>query len=354
MEIQAKPKQVMTATPQVFAARYSSCGEYLVAGGYDGQVRRWRASDDGDYEELPSVAGHNGWVEAFALNSHAGVCYSSDTWGRLRAWRLESGEPLWQADEAHDGWIRSVATSPDGLRLATCGMDRCVRIWNAIDGRLETEFTIADADLFCVQFHPDGDDLIAGDLLGRIHRWDVKSGARLQGLEASELYLYHRIQEVGGVRALAFSADGSRLAVGGTRPKNGATVQGTPTVIVFQWATGEREQVVDFGAANHCLVHDLTFCRDDMLAGVTSGTPGTGQLVLHRIGEEKPFFSNTKLPHCHSVSLHPFYSHLAVTTTNRGSNGNGRRLNKDGEYEGNNTPIHIFEYSQSAPATAKT
>jgi hypothetical protein len=41
--------------------------------------------------------------------------------------------------------------------------------------------------------------------------------------------------------------------------------------------------------------------------------------------------------------MHPNGQLLAVTATNRGSNGNGRRLNKDGEYAGNTSPVHLFE-----------
>jgi hypothetical protein len=34
---------------------------------------------------------------------------------------------------------------------------------------------------------------------------------------------------------------------------------------------------------------------------------------------------------------------VAVTATSRGSNGNGRQLDKNGEYPGNTSPVHIFD-----------
>jgi hypothetical protein len=33
--------------------------------------------------------------------------------------------------------------------------------------------------------------------------------------------------------------------------------------------------------------------------------------------------------------------------TNRGSNGNGRRLGENGEYQGNNSPIHLFQFAEA-------
>ena len=34
---------------------------------------------------------------------------------------------------------------------------------------------------------------------------------------------------------------------------------------------------------------------------------------------------------------------LAIVATNKGSNGNGRRLDENGQYIGNHSPIHILQ-----------
>ena len=49
------------------------------------------------------------------------------------------------------------------------------------------------------------------------------------------------------------------------------------------------------------------------------------------------------MPNCHSLAVHPNGRRLAVTATNGGSNGNGRQLDKSGEYPGNWSPVHIWE-----------
>jgi hypothetical protein len=46
--------------------------------------------------------------------------------------------------------------------------------------------------------------------------------------------------------------------------------------------------------------------------------------------------------------VHPNGIRLAVSATNGGSNGNGRRIGKDGEYPGNYSPLHILDLPQAA------
>jgi len=56
------------------------------------------------------------------------------------------------------------------------------------------------------------------------------------------------------------------------------------------------------------------------------------------------------MPNCHSLSVHPDAAQLAVVATNRGSNGNGRRLDKEGRYAGNSSPIHFMQMGVAADA----
>jgi hypothetical protein len=97
------------------------------------------------------------------------------------------------------------------------------------------------------------------------------------------------------------------------------------------------------GATKDGFIHDAVLHRDGYLIGVTSGIPGNGMILLARPEEKEPFHVNTKLPNCHAVALHPDMKHFVVTSTNRNSNGNGRRLSKDGEYANNSSPLHLFE-----------
>ena len=50
---------------QLWEARFTPCGKFLVAGGYDATIQRWRVTADG-FEPLPELTGHDGWVQCLA------------------------------------------------------------------------------------------------------------------------------------------------------------------------------------------------------------------------------------------------------------------------------------------------
>ena len=81
---------------------------------------------------------------------------------------------------------------------------------------------------------------------------------------------------------------------------------------------------------------------------VTCGTPGTGQLLFVAPDADEPFFRDTKVANPHSLHFCSTRGLLCLTTTNKGSNGNGRRLDANGEYASNSTPIEFFRLVEQA------
>lgn len=333
----------LTADPQVLTLRYSPDGKLLVAGGYDANIRRWDATRD-KLPELAPLAGHHGWTQAIAFAPDSATLYSGDSWGALKAWNLQEAEPLcrWEVEGAHDGWIRDATVSPDGATLATCGWDRTARLWSAADGSRMREIRGENDDLYVVRFSPDGAHLWAGDRMGFVWQWEAATGKLVRKLDATVLYKLDRIQDVGGVRTLAFSKDGTKLAVGGMRPKNGATIQGIPVLLLYDVASGQLEHTHELGGQNDCDLMDVHLHEEGFFIAVTNGGPGQGKVVLQRTGDSEPFISETKIANVQSLAMAPGGRRLAVSGTNRGSNGNGRRLDKDGKYPGNTSPIHVF------------
>lgn len=338
-----KPTKPVETTRQMCTARYSPCGRFLVAGGFDALVHRWDVSA-AEVKVLPTLAGHNGWVDEVAFDPAGEFFVTADTWGQLRCWKSGiDAEPVWSIAEAHDGWIQDLAISPDGSLIATCGNDHAVRVWSAADGAKRHELSGHGTEVFSVAFHPDGQSLVSGDLKGSVRQWNLATGECSRQLDASVLYTEHRLQEVGGARKLHFSRDGRLLTCAGTKPANGGNVQGIPTVLLFDWESGELKRTFELGKTGDVYVSDVAFHPDGFLMLTISGNPGTGKLVYHRLEDEKPFFETTRVPNAHSLSLHPYGGRLAVVTTNSGSNGNGRRVDKDGNYIGNHSPIVLLD-----------
>jgi WD40 repeat protein len=325
-------------------ARYSPCGRFLIAGGYDGSVHRWDVTGD-EPKLLEPLTGHHGWVQALAFAPGGGIVFTGDSWGRLRAWDYTADKPTpsWEIAEAHDGWLRRIAVSGDGKMLATCGHDQVVRLWDAATGKKEHEFTGHGHDVFVVAFHPDNRQLVSGDHYGVIKHWDIADRKHVRDFDARVLFVENRLQEVGSVRSILFDKDGTTLLAGGTKPKNGGNVQGTPTLLTFNWADGQKTAETTFGGEGDVYVYELQLDpRGYVLVGI-SGNPGTGKFCFWRIGDKEPFFSQA-MGNCHAISVHPSGQKLAMTGINANNQGNGRvKGTGDMDYPGNYSPITFWD-----------
>ncbi|MEY3458034.1 MAG: hypothetical protein RL215_1191, partial [Planctomycetota bacterium] len=295
--------------------------------------------------EQPQLLGHSGWVVSLEVSPDGSRLVSADSWGRLTLRSMESADlpVLWSHAEAHAGWIRQAVFSSDGQRLASCGVDGMVRVWSAADGKLEQEFSGGGDDLYSLACHPDGETAVVGDLKGLIRRYRLRDGGCVQTFEATDFYKLSYIQDVGGVRTLAFSADGKVLAAGGCIPENGGFVQGIPGLRLFSTDDAQLLQALRLGDNQEGFVHQVLEHPLGYWMGVCSGQPGKGQLFLHRQGDETPFCVHREsLSNCHSLVLHPAGRELAVAA-NAGTYGQQKSMAREGNYPGNTSPIHVLE-----------
>ena len=343
MDIKYKPIAAPVADRQLFNARFSHDGNMLLAGSYQGNIRRFDLTIE-ENQELTAITGHNAWVQALSLHPTENLILSGDSWGTLQLhdFTQETPTPIWTIENAHDGWIRSVAFSKTGDWFATAGLDQTVRIFQTKNGKQKHELSGHGADVYHVLFHPASDELLSADALGRIIQWNLKEKAPAREFDASETFLAHRLQDVGGVQCMTFSPDGQSLYVGGTRPKNGGTVQGVPIILGFSWDTAERTLLRELGSTADCYCEDLKFHPDGFLIAVSSGTPATGKLQFIDLEQEEPLWMVSNLSNCHAIDVHPDGKTIAITTTVRGSNGNGRKVDADGNYIGNTSPIQLL------------
>ena len=346
-----KSLATIAAVRQLSRLCYSRDGEVLLGAGRDGLIYRWRlpaggfsSADAGAAMEQPSVSGHNGWVVALDVSPDGSLLLSADSWGRLTCRSMESVDlpVLWNHAEAHAGWIRQAVFTPAGKQIVSCGLDGMVRVWSVVDGKLEREFSGGGEDLYSLACDPHGETVVVGDLKGAIHRYGLRDGARVQSFDAGEFYKLSYIQDVGGVRTLAFSADGAVLAAGGCIPENGGFVQGIPGLRLFSTADGTLLQALRLGDNQDGFLHQVMAHPGGYWMGVCSGQPGKGKVFLHRQGEEVPFCLNKEvLANCHSLALHPGGKEIAVAA-NAGTYGQQKSMAREGNYPGNTSPIHVL------------
>jgi WD40 repeat protein len=105
--------------------------------------------------------------------------------------------------EGHDMFVYSATFSPDSRLLASCSMDRTVRVW-PIDGGACQVLRGHTGEVFAVAFHPDGKRLATGGRDRAVWLWDLARGEEVARLQGHTAYVW----------SLAFSPDGATLASG--------------------------------------------------------------------------------------------------------------------------------------------
>jgi hypothetical protein len=115
------------------ALAFSPDGRQLV--GAAGDVRVWNAVTGRELLTLTMHTGR-GLVRNVAF-SPDGRQLATGSWeiaGTVRVWDAATGHDLWSRS-GHRGGVVGVAYSPDGVRVASAGMDKTVRMWDAATGR---------------------------------------------------------------------------------------------------------------------------------------------------------------------------------------------------------------------------
>lgn len=302
-------KEYKHASPLV-GCRFDPSGQFVFAGSQDNSVVRWHLESG---KKTP-LTGHKSWVRSLAFAAREKLVFSADYTGRILTWPAGDDDPKpVHTIEAHRGWARALAVSPDGKTLASCGNDHFVKLWSIPDGKFVREFVGHGCHVYNVVFHPDGKHLISADLKGIVKVWDLAKGEAERELDAKILHKYDPSfrADIGGVRSMACSADGSLLACAGiTNVSNAFAGVGNPLVVLFDWASGKQKQLLQPKVKFQGMSWGVIFHPDGFLASVGGGNGG--MLWFWKADDSKDFFS-LKLPNnARDLTLHPDGRRLAV------------------------------------------
>ncbi len=198
------------------------------------------------------------WVRCLAISAD-GARLATGSWQRVRIWDLGTGRLVWEAGAGLAGFVNSVSFSPDGTRLATGGGDQTARIWDAATGSKQLRVCCGN-EVNGVAFSPDGTRLatVSDDRTARI--WDAATGAEQL-----------RVTHDSSVMAVAFSPDATRLA----------TASMDNTARIWDAATGSEHLRVAHDDAVHGVAFSpdgtwLATGSDDKTVRVTDAASGAG------------------------------------------------------------------------------
>lgn len=199
--------------------------------------------------EWKELAGHESYVSGVAA---AGPFVISGGWdGKLIWWKADTCEVVRKVD-AHAKWVRGVTASRDGRFIASVSDDMLCKLWNAETGELAHVLAGHEpltphhypSMLFACAFSADDALLATADKVGHVVVWDVASGQQVGSVETPLMYTWDATQRrhsIGGVRSLAFSADGKLLAIGGTgQIGNVDHLEALARIEVFDWRENKR------------------------------------------------------------------------------------------------------------------
>ncbi len=253
------------------------------------------------------VDGHRGYVHLLAALPTLEQVVSAGSDRRI-VW--------WQARDAH--LIRELelparplgmSVSPDGTQLALVGDDLLVRIVNATDGNqvgkpLEGHPPLTEktnpSTIYAVAWSPDGTLLASGDRTGTILVHDAATGTRVHTFAAGRFYSNFNKQpdgttrvaeyELGGVRSLLFTADGTHLVAGGMDQYNptSAGIDGPMGLLAFTLSDAKEAFAVTLDKGKGYIQNLQEHASGKLLAAGGGGAPGSGLGTLVAIDRARP------------------------------------------------------------------
>lgn len=189
-------------------AAWSPDGTRLASGSADTTVQIWNASNG---TTLYTYRGHSLWVNRIAWSPDGKYIASGEQSGnpgqrvQAQVWEADTGNTL-TFYRGHTDGIFAIGWSPDSTRVATCGYDGTLQVWEARSGKLLAKYMQGNGgdsnSLFGLAWSPDGQQIAVGSINNAAIVLNAQTGMSGSFYPVASSAL-----------DVAWSPDGARLAV---------------------------------------------------------------------------------------------------------------------------------------------
>ncbi|MHC5599656.1 MAG: WD40 domain-containing protein [Nostoc sp.] len=157
-------------TREICGTVFSSDETILASGGADGTIRLWDTITGKCLRTLQV----NGWILSLAMSPQANALATANTDTMAKIWDIKTGKCI-KTLEGHTGWVFSVAWSPNGQFLATSS-DRCIKLWDVKTWQCIKTLEAHSGWVYSLDWSPDGQTLLSGSFDLSVKLWDINTG----------------------------------------------------------------------------------------------------------------------------------------------------------------------------------
>lgn len=210
-------------SPRIESLAFSSNGSLLAVAGSAparfGEIQIWDATTNG----LSNPT--NALLKAFKISPDSiyGISFSPEADRvavgcadkTVRILSVKDGKEVLKFDN-HSDWVFGTAFTRNGKRLLTGSRDRAMKLIDATSGQFIDDINKLLEPILCIARHPKEDVVVYGGESGSTRIYKI---AENQGRTAAnnDVNLIKEVERLPGpVHAVAYSADGNLIAVGGS------------------------------------------------------------------------------------------------------------------------------------------
>ena len=211
--------RLLGESPRIESLAYSPNGKLLgVAGGAPalfGEVQLWNAESNTLVRSIKS-----------SIDSLYGISFSPDSEKvavggadkSVRIFAVKDGKELMKFDN-HSDWVFGSTFLTDGKRMLSGSRDKAMKLIDVSNGQFIDDINKLLEGVLCIARHPKEDTVVYGGEQGITRTYKISEN---QGRTAAnnDVNLIKEYERLGGpVQAVAWSPNGTNIAVGGAAPE---------------------------------------------------------------------------------------------------------------------------------------